>query len=153
MGTVITIVILTTLVQTVCKHLSKPKYEAKEDAPNDPTHGGQGQPTRLGAGHLRDWFVSQCHPTTGGQVPWLAWKLHVGEGTWLCVWVMIRTILSLDIVIVKPQLSQLQWPPPPHQGQTALVWNENWLCRWSEYTGLQIMVDEKGKANRGEKSF
>ena len=54
MGTVITIVILTTLVQTVYKHLSKPKYEAKEDAPNDPTHGGQGQPTRLGAGHLRE---------------------------------------------------------------------------------------------------
>ena len=34
MGTVITIVILTTLVQTVYKHLSKLKYEAKEDPPN-----------------------------------------------------------------------------------------------------------------------
>ena len=61
----------------------KPEHEAKDDAAYDPAHGGQGESTGLGAGHLQGVEVFT------GKVD------------------MALTILSLVMVIVPPQLSLL----------------------------------------------
>ena len=61
----------------------KPEHEAKDDAAHDPAHGGQGESTGLGAGHLQGVEVFT------GKVD------------------MALTILSLVMVIVPPQLSLL----------------------------------------------